>query len=262
MTGCEQVQGWIEQGETETLSPDFEEHLAQCEVCNTLVQGRASDDAMALTWADMNSVLQRERRSLLSRVRVLATPWRYGLAITLMLGWALGEFAMHRRADFDVYPRFMLFAVWGAFAGLAAAMMIAALQPLHRAEGPSKRTAALLGFAVALPVLVGVLPQPHGAPVVEGSFAALASNCFFYGLLVSVPVLLGLWLLSRTGVNVSGRVLLGTAAAGLVGNLALQIHCSIANAAHQICGHGPVLIFLLMIAAAWIQRQGGGTKTT
>jgi hypothetical protein len=118
----------------------------------------------------------------------------------------------------------------------------------------------------ALPWLLAALPaaqtgHPDSVLGAHDSVADRAVSCLALGALLSVPFL-GLW---RAVDRLQGRDLersiAAITAAGLLGNLALQLHCPLTSVSHLLLGHAPLALVLGL--GWWVQgkalRQRAGS---
>lgn len=146
-------------------------------------------------------------------------------------------------ADWALFgaPRVLLGVV--ALTALFGASMVVATRPLQVPELPRWKviTLAVLSVAATVVLAVTVAGEP-AAGHDHGSFWASVSPCMYMGLLAGIPVY-GLARLLDRGTFLAP--LLAAAAAGLVGNVALQIHCPMADPLHNLAGHASVaLVFI------------------
>jgi hypothetical protein len=167
------------------------------------------------------------------------------------------------RADLAACPPLLLGTSLGVL--LAGTILAAALvlRPLHRPPVRPGTWIAAAALALALPVLV-VLGAPwHDASRAHpesfagtgADFLACALECFALGVILALPALVLLRLLDRTQRLGWPRVVLLAGATGLVGNLALAVHCPIVAPLHLLAGHAtvPLGAFLLLALA---RRRG------
>ena len=110
----------------------------------------------------------------------------------------------------------------------------------------------VLGLAVLLPLVSGLLPvahtlHPESLLGAGDDLMGRASACFVFGLLSAAPTAALLTLLSRqSGMDIL-RLALVAGAAGLVGVLALVVHCPITQPIHLLLGHGPVVLGMIAL---------------
>jgi hypothetical protein len=81
-------------------------------------------------------------------------------------------------------------------------------------------------------------------------FARECGRCAAFGAVMGLPVLAFALLARRAHVEGVVASLAGVAA-GLTGNLALQLHCPNTNVAHQLLGHWVVLLVLPLATVVW-----------
>lgn len=173
------------------------------------------------------------------------------LAFLFVVGITTGT---QRRADLAAYPLAHLLAYLGSLATLIAVCTFAALRPLHRPSLPKLTGIGLGLLAIAATVVLAIVPDFHAhAPLPSGGLLAHASPCFVYGFLVGAPIYAALRVLDRG--NPLGRVL-AASAAGLTGNLVLEIQCPSGGVDHLVVGHASVvaLYVLGVLALEWALR--------
>lgn len=239
-------------------SAELRAHLQGCPTCSELFSeqaqlgqslGRmpcAQFEVPDSIWEQVEHDLRNEGgigewlRSRRSAVRVAM-----GLASVSLLVIVIAARPRH-----DQYPALhltalsMLFAA-GIFVGVAET-----LAPLSRPLS-SKRTQALALALLLTPASYAVASQwlHHEA---AGSVPLIHSawSCFRSGVVIALLAFLLLrWLDRASPVAASRRQLvLALAAAGLVGNLALLLHCSVADPAHILLGHASLGIAMAACA--------------
>lgn len=222
-------------------------------------------------WARVRERLARERGPR-AWLRSRSTRARVALAAAAASAVAAGVLVLVPRTDFDALPA----GVFGL--GLAAtvlaflAVVMAFLHPFQARPASRGRVLAAACVGLALPALLVVVAPLHGAVeahpesfVGQGAdFAPRALSCFAFGLLLGALVLALLGLLDRRDDLSWPRLLLLAGAAGLVGNLALALHCPIVGPAHLLAGHATVPLGALVVLAAGrlARRHGPPDRTT
>jgi hypothetical protein len=113
-----------------------------------------------------------------------------------------------------------------------------------------------LGVGVLVPCVLTLIPlDHHGVAAGEGAIFALeCGRCAAFGAVMGLPVLVLALLARRSRLEGVVAALAGVAA-GLTGNLVLQIHCPNTNVVHQLLGHWVVLLFLPVATAIWCSRR-------
>ncbi|MGE0784214.1 MAG: hypothetical protein AB7S26_00900 [Sandaracinaceae bacterium] len=240
------------------LDPDLEEWLA---VARDADREAPPGDLDAL-W----TAVEREQRAADTSKRfwIQSRPtWvRRSIAgLTALSVIAVGGLGSSR-ADLAELPlRFLISAV-GALAFLLGASVWLALRPLHRPPLPRAAHAAMVAltlgstFALALLAPDGDDGVPHTTLLHE-----MVSPCLFYGLFMGLPVYLVLRLVDR-GPALSS--LIAACAAGLAGNLVLQLHCPRHAPEHLMAAHFTVAVLfvvgLLLVHVAVGRLKSGASS--
>jgi hypothetical protein len=194
------------------------------------------------------------KSSPVERLRARPTWLRRSLGLLVFLFVVGITTGTQRRADLAAYPLAHLLAYLGSLATLIAVCTFAALRPLHRPSLPKLTGIGLGLLAVAATVVLAIVPDFHThAPLPSGGLLAHASPCFVYGFLVGAPIYAALRVLDRG--NPLGRVL-AASAAGLTGNLVLELQCPSGGVDHRVVGHaGVVALYVLgVLALEWALR--------
>jgi len=175
-----------------------------------------------------------------ARLAELPTPYRVGLAVGLS---GLVTAAAIKPLTASSEPTHLVMCA--VYAGTALWLMLAALRPFQRPLISAGRAWLRMAVAVAAVVGLSVLPSLLKAEVITAP-AAAALACLSVGTAFGLPVFVILRLLDR------GQRLgpwLSALAAGVVGNLALQVHCPADDAPHRLLGHALILGVLMLLAA-------------
>lgn len=205
--------------------------------------------------AGVRSSIDAARTDELSRLRAQPTWRRRALGFATWIFFVGASIAISHRVDLAAYPLSYLLAYGGGVASLIAVCAFVALRPLHLPSLP-RATGVGLGFvAVAATIALAVAPGFHAHAALPSGVGLFthASPCLVYGFLVGVPVYGALRLLDRG--NSLGRVL-AASAAGLSGNLVLELQCATGGAEHRLFGHaGVVALYVFgVIALEWALR--------
>lgn len=262
---CREIRDALVRGET-PLGQELEAHLAACPGCaelltddNRLGQALAHAelpelDASALLGEVLGSI--DKERGFRAWLRSRSTPVRALVPFAAMALVAVFVALFKRRPDIPSFPAGLFAGVIALYVLLIGAAVALELRPLQRsAPAPWLRPLLVVG-ALAIPVLIAVLPLAHHAPLAYAppgkSFAALAFGCFTFGLVLAVPALLFLWASDRVAHRSFRLALLAAGFGGLVGNLVLQLHCPVTDPAHRLLGHASIGLVLAIVYATWL----------
>lgn len=155
------------------------------------------------------------------------------ILVTLMTG---------RRPDLGAYPPAMLALVLGSLGTLFALSAWTALRPIHRPMLAPWKLGALTALAVGTTLVLALAPgiHDHVALRPDAPLIRHASPCMIYGFMFGLPVYGALRFLDR-GSSWSARII-AACAAGLAGNMILELHCPMGGSAHLMAGHASVII--------------------
>lgn len=241
-------------------------HLRQCGACEALYGSGAVGQVLAdgadapefdldAMRGQLEQMLQAEARDPAARVRTLSTRVRL-LVFTSVVLLTLGVVAATRlRGNWHSYPEVRM---WLTLASLTGALVLAVRElyrPLTSLERPGYQFAVALG-AVVLPIVFAVVPHEPAALTLPADSVMAAGKCLGLGLVLALPsavfVVLGL----RTPISeIAGSELrslwLGAALMGLVGNLALQVHCAYTDSGHLLFGHAALPVVWFVVFGAW-----------
>ncbi|NCG20337.1 MAG: hypothetical protein GWP91_15115 [Rhodobacterales bacterium] len=246
--------------------PELDAHLATCEPCavlaadhallghalNDLPQPKLDLQKMAATVQDQ---LQQESgvRSTLQR---WSTPKRIAALLTLSAVIVVATGFGAPRADLSVYPAERM-------ASMALALLMAGLLTVFRALRPLSDSRAtpwlILATGLLLPVIFAGLPAAHldhPDALIHDNFLAKTATCFAFGALGAAAVgKLAHFLDRRSFIDLQAGIMVA-AAGGIVGNLALQLHCPITAPLHLLLGHATVgSVFVLGLILALSRRK-------
>jgi hypothetical protein len=249
------------------LSEAALEHLAQCAVCQEMMDLRSaieldsgsSANAGILNIARLLSQTQlqlSQERGLLAWLRSRKTPLRLASGVSVALIPAAAQLAFSRRYDLGDYPlpRLLLAVALYLFVVVFATKTL--LSPLYRPKSSwALRSAAALSFILpfVLAALAPAYAQQAASHVgIQHSFLYQAGACLRYGTLLSFPSVLLFVAMDRQLAR--GRLFLTLTACtgGLAGNFVLLLHCPNEQPAHQLLGHATVGLVLLVCFGAAI----------
>lgn len=208
---------------------------------------REPPDLEAL-YAGVRGRIRAAEQSPLERVRAQPTWARRLLALGAFVVVVAAAVAARPRHDLDAYPSGLLALYVISVGALLSVCAFAALRPLQL-PALSRGTSVALGLlAVASTVFLAVAPGFHdhaSTPSDVGPLAHVA--CLVHGLLVGVPLYAVLRVLDRG--SAVGRVL-AASAAGLAGNLVLELSCAFGGATHLVAGHASIVALFVLGALA------------
>lgn len=201
--------------------------------------------------ASLKSEMRAQDSSPRGRLQRLPTRGRLAMCLGAALLLAGTVAVVTPRADLVAYPQLRMLAILLLLGGFCVPVAHAALRPWHRRAVSAQRAWSWVAVGVAAALGVSLLPVahvllPHTAPPTGEALWQHGSRCLAFGLSVGTPVFLLTWVLGRDTAH-SGIV--ATVLAGLVGNLALQLHCPITEHAHLLVGHGTVGVAALLLLA-------------
>lgn len=219
----------------------------------------ASDvSALASVRAAVAAARAREATTVRGVLRALPTGWRVALALAVVVLVACAAVWLSPREDLGVVSAVGLVGTVGLLGAASLAVLRLALWPLQRAPLRRwQRWGGLWAAGLAVPLGVALVPLSGTWGAVPSSgWGGEAARCLGLGLVLALPVWGMLWLLGR-GVGGSGwRSALGGLAAGLGGELALQLHCASVWPGHQVLGHVTVGLAAVMVALAVVGLRG------
>lgn len=208
---------------------------------------------LAALRARVDEDLEREQ-GLLATLRALPTPQRIGLVV-ILTGLLMGLTAVvtprGEMADYPVVRMVVVLAVMGAVMAVAVWRL---LRPLHLPKPSSTATRLLLVAGVLAPTVAALWPVYGHAGHDPGhglSFAMGCGQCMAFGAVMGAPVLALATMLRRAKVDGAAVVALAGVAAGLVGNLTLQLHCPVTDPLHLLLAHASLALILGVVALRW-----------
>jgi hypothetical protein len=222
-----------------------------------LASGESAEDLRSLE-TRVQARIARER-GVLAWLCSLSTPMRLALVCgTLSLLVVAAALFLPRREDLAAYPLWRMVLTLAVFALLAAGASWRVLRPLHLPPASTRLSTMLLVLGLAIPCALAVIPLPHqGVAAGAGAqFALECGRCAGFGAVMGLPVLVLALMAGRSRIEGVVAALAGVAA-GLTGNLVLQLHCPNTDVGHQLLGHWVVLLVLPIATALWCARRRG-----
>ncbi len=177
---------------------------------------------------------------------------RFALALAFGVGVALLTLVAYARRDLDTYPLARMCVTLGWFGVAAGVSAWLALRPIYLPRPDARLVAAVAVFALLGPVVTALWPA---APAASGLALGHAYSCFIIGTSVGLAALLFARALDRGGAHGVGQMVLAAVAAGLVGTVALQVHCPNNYPMHLLLGHATVPVGL--VAGTLLARRFG-----
>ncbi|HEX6271437.1 MAG TPA: hypothetical protein VFZ53_00285, partial [Polyangiaceae bacterium] len=135
-----------------------------------------------------------------------------------------------------------------ALAGLACLWTF--FSPLGRPRVVPSGRFSLVVVAIALPFAFALGSTPT-LPHAGVGFAEHAFGCFAYGSILALPFLVVVGALDRSARPWPMLLAAFAAAAGLVANAALVLHCGNTEPAHLAAGHATIGVVLAALGALW-----------
>lgn len=158
------------------------------------------------------------------------------------------------RENFAALPMPYIAVALGSLGVLLGLSLHQALRPLHRPPLAGWQHGAIVGLTLFATAAVALL-APNDTPTDPTTgFFAHVGPCLFWGLLFGVPVYLLLRLLDRGS---SAAALLAACAAGLAGNLVLELHCPRNDPGHLMAAHFAVAVLFVagLGIVHWLVRR-------
>lgn len=217
-------------------------------------QRQLAEDAL---WAnevfsDLEQQAKTQEHSVANALSTWPTWARTAIVLLTSMTTIAIVFMMSPRRDLHVYPPARMALALTTMGMLSLWLGGDALRSWHRPALTSTGTRIRIAVAVGLLVVLSILPapvelSPYTNPPRGVPLLVHASSCFFFGLMVALPTFAMCYLAGR---KAPFTTWVAAAVAGLVGNLALQLHCPITEHAHLLAGHASLGIAALGFAAA------------
>ncbi|MCB9762589.1 MAG: DUF1109 family protein [Alphaproteobacteria bacterium] len=220
-------------------------------------RARYGQDGLSSAQVDaMLAALDAERAEAGVRERLREQPgWArvaglagVGAALTLLLVLATGL-----RPDLQGGEEARLALILAAFAVAGVAGLAVAARGMHQPP-MGRRAWGIAALCLGLPVAAGVAPGlMPGIPMPEGK-AWIHLFCFGLAAGVALGVAIAAALLDRSERPPLWRGLSAAGAGGVLGALAILLHCPIADPLHMLLGHALPGLVLAGAAVAWLRR--------
>ncbi len=230
----------------------------EIEACRALVRdGEAagddlSDGDLGPLRRGVDGALAAEQ-GMLARLRAMPTSRRLTLVVLLSVAVTVASVVFTPRVDLAVYPSWRMLGSLALLGMVTAAAAWRLLRPLYAPPSPLWVSRGLVVAGVLLPVALALIPMQHvGVAADEGSrFALGCGKCLAFGGAMGFPVLLLALLSRRSRIDGAAVTALAGVAAGIAGNLTLQVHCPITEPVHLLIGHALLVVLLAGAAVIW-----------
>lgn len=235
-------------------------HAASCETCGMLMAfGQPPAGPPAGPDLDLAGLQQSldgalaEEKGLRAWLRERPTRVRVAFAavgaLVMPLFWLVGAV----RPDLSVYPAARLLLDLTLFVLPIAVLLPLVVRPMHRRALPGWVRPALVVVAVIAVLVFVSLPiahwdHPESRLGIGDDLAKRATACFTTGFVSGLPILIWVWLLSRRGGGPWPFAVLATVLAGMVGVLAVFLHCPLTSPVHLTLGHATVVLPFIVLA--------------
>jgi hypothetical protein len=200
----------------------------------------------------LHADLERERGPL-AWLRSQSRPVRLGILLLVASSIALLTLHVAPRPDLAGYPRLRMIVTLAWFAIGVGGTAWVALRPIYLPRPERGVVALVAAFAGLGPVVTSLLPAAPMEHAYAHQLWPWAYGCFAAGTTASLAVLLAARAIDRGGALSLGQIVLASLAAGLVGNVALQLHCPVNYPLHLLLGHATVPVGLVL--GTWFARR-------
>ncbi len=233
--------------------PELEQEIQACrDLVQGALRGTSSDAELAQLRGRVDDDLRAEQ-GVVGRLRSLRTTHKVLIILAVIALVTAFAVVTKPRSDLSAYPGVRMGVTLLVLSMVSGAATWRLLRPLHAPPPNVWMSRALLVLGVLTPVVLALFPIDHvGAPAGEGvAFAAACGKCLGYGGAFGLPVLILAFAVRRSRVDGAAVAALAGIAAGLTGNLTLQVHCPITDPSHLLVGHVMLLAILGGAAAVW-----------
>lgn len=218
--------------------------LAQC------ANAPSPEGQAEVAWVEFERTLSSETGP---RAWLRARPSWQRIALASALFSVLGLVGAVGRKSVEAPP----FALLVSFGLVALLAVVSQLRTLGVFQGlNTART--LAGLLLVMPlVYVAALAWGGSGDVrlTSVNFTRAALACFGYGIALAIPAYGTLRLLDRRDAPPTGLRASAAALAGLIGNIALLLHCSIREPMHVLAGHFTIGAALTLLAVLVRKRD-------
>lgn len=176
------------------------------------------------------------------RLQTQATPRKRLMSFIAFAMVILVTLLTGRRPDLNAYPPAMLALVLGSLGTLFAISAWSALRPVHKPALTPAKLGLMTAVAVGATLLLALAPGVHDHIELRPDAPLLrhASPCMIYGFIFGLPVYGALRFLDP-GSSYGARIV-AACAAGLAGNMVLELHCPMGGSTHLMAGHASVIV--------------------
>lgn len=263
MVDCGEIVAAVKRGEPPS-GPGVDVHVASCEPCRDLLESSAqlahalrsleapsppvSFDSVARTiGGERGPIAWLKSRSTLARFSLAAVVGASVGAAVLSLGHGI-------RRDLPQYPVPRLALTLGLLGGVCLASVRVVLRPIQLAPLSRGSLLALLAVGALARLGLALLPRSHAAdPAALAVHDPSVAECLIAGTLMGIPLFAAVVLAARMP-SWTNR-LLAACAAGLLGNVVLELGCPSTEPAHLLEGHAPIVPALVSAALLLPRRR-------
>lgn len=215
--------------------------------------GEVSEADLDALRQDVDQLLDAET-GVGAELRARATGQRITIVVAAVVLLCVGVGVGTPRFELTSYPVIRMAAVLGLLGALTAVATWRLLRPLHLPPPSVTSSRLLLGAGLLIPFVIALIPvHDHvGGPAGEGlGFAVACFKCLGFGGATGALILALAFLMRRAAVDGAAVAALAGVAAGLTGNLTLQLHCPIVDPTHLVLGHAMLLVVFGVATARW-----------
>ena len=189
-------------------------------------------------------------------LRSRSTTRRVVMATLVSVMVPLVVLAATPRIDLSVFPSSRLALDLGLLLLVAAPVLWLCQRPLHRSQPARWWMPAAFSAALVLSIVVAGLPAAHALHSesllgVGDDFLPRAAACFIFGLVCGAPIVVAMRLLDPAPLLRPTALVFG----GLVGMIALQLHCPLVSSKHLFAGHASVVGLVVVLAGFVLWRR-------